>query len=46
VEPDVPLHFYADSFGNTCTRLELRGGAARITADALIEDSGETEREV
>jgi transglutaminase-like putative cysteine protease len=46
VDPPVPLHFYTDSFGNTCTRLELRGGSSRITADALIEDAGEPEREV
>jgi transglutaminase-like putative cysteine protease len=45
-EPAVPLRFYTDSFGNTCTRLELPGGSFRITADALLQDSGEPEAEV
>jgi transglutaminase-like putative cysteine protease len=45
-DPDLPLQFYADGFGNTCTRLELPGGSVRITTDALLEDSGEPEREV
>ena len=45
VDPPVSLRFYADGFGNTCTRLELPGGNARITADALLEDSGEPEPE-
>jgi len=45
-DPPVPLRFYLDSFGNTCTRFELPGGTARITADALIEDSGEPEQEI
>ena len=46
VDPAVALRFYVDSYGNTCTRLELPGGYARITADALLEDSGEPEPEV
>jgi transglutaminase-like putative cysteine protease len=46
VEPPVPLRFYVDGFGNTCTRLELPGGPLRLRADALIEDSGEPEEEV
>jgi transglutaminase-like putative cysteine protease len=46
VEPDVPLQFYTDGYGNTCTRLELLAGSTRITADALLEDSGEPESEV
>jgi transglutaminase-like putative cysteine protease len=37
---NVPLQVYTDGFGNTCTRLELPSGPTRITADALIEDSG------
>jgi transglutaminase-like putative cysteine protease len=43
VDPPVPLRFYIDGFGNTCTRLELLAGTTVITADALIEDSGEPE---
>jgi len=34
---------YTDGFGNTCTRLELPAGPTRLTADALIEDSGRPE---
>jgi transglutaminase-like putative cysteine protease len=35
--------YHTDGFGNTCTRLELPSGPTRITADALIEDSGRPE---
>lgn len=40
-EPYVPLHLYRDGFGNRVTRLVAPLGALRITADALIRDSGE-----
>jgi transglutaminase-like putative cysteine protease len=40
VEPEVPFTLYRDLFGNTCTRLEAPAGDFRITADALLEDSG------
>ena len=40
---NVPLQVYTDGFGNTCTRLELPVGPTRITADAMIEDSGAPE---
>ena len=46
VDPAVPLRFYTDGYGNTCTRLELPGGVSRVTADALIDDSGVPEAEV
>jgi transglutaminase-like putative cysteine protease len=46
VEPSAPLRFYVDGYGNTCTRLELAGGPLRLRTDALMEDSGEPEREV
>jgi transglutaminase-like putative cysteine protease len=36
----VPLELYVDSFGNTCTRMVAPAGEIRITADALIRDSG------
>jgi transglutaminase-like putative cysteine protease len=39
----IPLKYYADGFGNTCTRLELPSGATRVTTDALIEDTGRPE---
>jgi transglutaminase-like putative cysteine protease len=39
-DPAVPLAMYRDSFGNWCTRTIAPAGAFRITADALIRDSG------
>jgi transglutaminase-like putative cysteine protease len=39
-DPAVPLDVYSDSFGNTCTRLLAPAGGIRLTADALIRDSG------
>jgi transglutaminase-like putative cysteine protease len=41
--PEVPLSFYTDAFGNTCTRLEAPAGALRMTADAIMEDCGTPE---
>ena len=40
VSRTVPRRTFTDGFGNTCTRLELPAGPTRISADALIEDSG------
>ncbi len=40
IEPAVPLDVYADSFGNTCTRLVAPAGGIRLTADGLIADAG------
>jgi transglutaminase-like putative cysteine protease len=39
-DPWVPLTLYRDGFGNWCTRLVAPAGRTRITADALIRDSG------
>jgi transglutaminase-like putative cysteine protease len=39
-DPVVPLDVYKDGFGNTCTRLLAPAGGIRLTADALIRDSG------
>jgi len=39
-DPAVPLELYKDGFGNTCTRLVAPPGGIRLTADALIHDSG------
>ncbi len=39
-DPHVPQDVYADSFGNTCTRIVVPAGGIRITADALIRDTG------
>lgn len=40
VTPPVAADAYSDVFGNTCTRIVAPAGTVRITADALIEDSG------
>src|ERR1700722_15928860 len=39
-DPAIPLFFYTDIFGNTCTRLEAPSGHLRVTADGIMEDSG------
>lgn len=39
-DPYVPLTAYRDGFGNWCTRLVAQPGSLRITADALVRDSG------
>jgi transglutaminase-like putative cysteine protease len=44
--PAVPIAGYRDGFGNWCTRIVAPGGRCRITADALIRDSGQPDRVV
>jgi transglutaminase-like putative cysteine protease len=39
-DPAVPLFFYLDAFGNTCTRLEAPAGLLSVTADGVMEDGG------
>ena len=39
-DPPVPLSAYRDSFGNWCTRIVAPLGRMRVTADALVNDSG------
>jgi transglutaminase-like putative cysteine protease len=39
-EPAVPIFMYRDGFGNWCTRLVAPPGSFKLTADALIRDSG------
>ena len=40
VEPPVPITGYRDSFGNWCTRIVAPKGRTRVTADAIVNDSG------
>ena len=40
VDPPVPMTAYRDSFGNWCTRLVAPQGRTRISADAIVNDSG------
>jgi transglutaminase-like putative cysteine protease len=39
-DPEVPLDIYTDAFGNTCARILVPAGGIRLTADALIRDTG------
>ena len=39
-DPSVPMSMYRDLFGNWCTRTVAPPGRFRITADAVIRDSG------
>ena len=45
-DPVVTLVTYQDTFGNLCTRLQAPAGAIRISADGLLEDTGEPEPEL
>jgi transglutaminase-like putative cysteine protease len=38
--PSVPLDCYRDAFGNWCTRLVLPPGQTRLSASAIVNDSG------
>src|SRR6201995_3241221 len=39
-EPDVPIGFYRDSFGNVCGRLVAPAGGGTLKRHALVRDSG------
>jgi transglutaminase-like putative cysteine protease len=39
-EPDVPIRYYRDSFGNICGRLTAPAGSIRLRSDTLVRDSG------
>ena len=39
-EPNVPIRFYHDSFGNFCGRLTAPAGGVRLRGQALVRDSG------
>ena len=38
--PSVPMSSYRDGFGNWCTRLVAPQGRLRLSADALVQDTG------
>jgi transglutaminase-like putative cysteine protease len=44
VEPAVPISGYRDAFGNWCTRLVAPKGLIRLSADAIVSDSGQPDR--
>jgi transglutaminase-like putative cysteine protease len=39
-EPPVPIKGYRDAFGNDCKRILAPWGRLRLTADAIVNDSG------
>src|SRR5215470_766148 len=39
-EPNVPIGFYRDSFGNVCGRLVAPAGGVTLRCNALVRDSG------
>jgi len=39
-EPNVPIGFYRDSFGNVCGRLVAPAGGVTLRGHALVRDSG------
>jgi hypothetical protein len=45
VDPPVPMAAYRDDFGNWCTRIIAPKGRMRVSADALVNDTGEDLRE-
>jgi len=40
-DPPLPVTRYYDSYGNLCARLVAPAGRTRLTADAIVRDSGE-----
>jgi transglutaminase-like putative cysteine protease len=40
IDPPVPMTAYRDSFGNWCTRIVAPRGRTRVSANALVNDSG------
>ena len=41
LEPDVPVDYYLDPFGNRCGRLDAPAGTIRFRNHAVVQDSGE-----
>src|SRR3954447_23749275 len=39
-DPPVPVSAYRDSFGNWCTRIVAPVGRTRVTANAIVNDTG------
>jgi transglutaminase-like putative cysteine protease len=40
IDPPVPMAGYRDSFGNWCTRIVAPMGRTRVSADAIVNDTG------
>jgi transglutaminase-like putative cysteine protease len=44
IVPKIPSRDYLDGFGNICTRFTLPEGETTLSADFVIEDSGDVDR--
>jgi transglutaminase-like putative cysteine protease len=44
IDPPIPIRAYRDAFGNRCSRVLAPTGRLRLTADAVIRDSGEPDK--
>jgi transglutaminase-like putative cysteine protease len=44
--PSTPVSAYRDGFGNWCTRIVAPKGEIRLSADAIVNDTGEPDRVV
>jgi transglutaminase-like putative cysteine protease len=42
-EPDVPISYYRDHFGNVCGRLVAPAGLITLRGDTLVRDSGQVD---
>ena len=40
IDPPVPMAAYRDGFGNWCTRIVAPKGRTRVSADAVVNDTG------
>src|SRR5262245_51560043 len=45
VDPSTPISEYIDGFGNRCGRFTSPPGRIRLWNDAVLEDSGEPDRQ-
>jgi transglutaminase-like putative cysteine protease len=45
VAPEVPVSYYDDLFGNRCARILAPAGNIRLALEAVVEDSGEPDRQ-
>jgi transglutaminase-like putative cysteine protease len=43
VSPNIPVHQFTDSFGNTCSRILAPAGKLVLSSDFIIRDSGQHE---
>ena len=45
-EPALPISTYRDAFGNQCHRLLAPAGSLRLTAGAIVNDSGQPDQSI